>query len=72
MNVSIIKNFLGMKIFKLVQQVDDEEMEEGLMEEPVEEEFEEFTEEELEEEFPEEEEESWEEEFEELEEEEEA
>ena len=32
--MSIIKNFLGMKIFKLVQQVDEEE----LMEEPTEEE----------------------------------
>ena len=72
MNVSIIKNFLEMKIFKLVQQVDEEELEkeEGLMEEPGEEEFEELSEEELEE-FPEEEE-TWEEEFEEIEEEEEA
>jgi hypothetical protein len=69
--VSVIKKFLGMTIFKLVQQVDEEELEEeeGLMEEPMDEEFEEFAEEELEEEFPEEEE-SWEEEFEELEEEE--
>jgi hypothetical protein len=69
--VSLIKNFLEMKIFKLVQQVDDElEEEEGLIEEPEEEEFEGLSDEGLEE-FPEEEE-SWEEEFEELEEEEEA
>jgi hypothetical protein len=68
--VSLIKNFLEMKNFKLVQQVDDElEEKEGLIEEPMEEEFEELSEEELEE-FPEEE--SWEEEFEEIEEEEEV
>jgi hypothetical protein len=65
--VSLIKNFLEMAIFKLVQQVDGElEEREGLIEEPMEEDFEEFSEEELEE-FPEEET-DWEEEFEELEE----
>jgi hypothetical protein len=54
-----------MEILKLLQQVDDEAKEEGLMEEPMEEEFGDLSEEELEE-FPEEEEETWGEEFEEL------
>jgi len=65
--VSLIKKFSEMAIFKLVQQIEEEE---GLSEEPVDEGFEEFEEEEFpeNEEWEEESEESWEEELEETEE----